>query len=977
AGIATTDVTLVRSGNNLLLQFANAGDQITIANWYGSTGARIEQLVFADGTVWDKAVMHDAGLIMHGTAGADVITSIAGEINTLYGEDGNDTLTGQDNADYLDGGAGNDTLNGGTGSDTLIGGAGDDTLNADRPTGYTYYNTYNYNSYEAAGNVFEGGTGNDVLNGSGGSDTYRYSLGDGSDTINETAHNEQNATDTAIDKIELGAGIATTDVTLVRSGNNLLLQFANAGDQITIANWYGSTGARIEQLVFADGTVWEGESLSIPINGAVGNDILNGTVGLDVIDGFAGNDTLIGGTGNDVYLFGVGSGQDTITENDATTGNTDTIRVKAGVLPSDVILSRDNNALILSINGTTDKISVANWSTGSQYRIERIEFLDGPEGTVGTVWDNSVFSQVQLLGTSAADSLIGAYDADAFDGLGGNDTLNGGAGNDVYLFGIGSGQDTIIENDATAGNTDTIRVKAGVLPSDVTLSRDNNALILSINGTTDKISVANWSTGSRYRIERIEFLDGPDGTVGTVWDNSVFSQVQLLGTSAADSLIGAYDADAFDGLGGNDTLNGGAGNDVYLFGIGSGQDTIIENDVTAGNTDTIRLKAGVLPSDVTLSRDNNALILSINGTTDKISVANWSTGSQYRIERIEFLDGPNGTIGTVWDNTVFPQAQLLGTSAADSLIGAYDADVIDGLGGNDTLNGGAGNDVYLFGIGSGQDNITENDATSGNTDTIRLKAGVQPSDVTLIRTNTSLVLTINSTGESITVVNFSVGAQYKIERIEFLDGANGTVGTVWDSTVLTKVPELPPANIPATIVGTSNSETIYGTSGNDVIDGGGGNDTIYGSTGMYGFGNDTYIFGVGSGQDLVIENDSTVLNMDTVRVVGKLASEITISRNISGTTVGNDLVISINGTTDKLTVQNYFTGSQYKIEKVVFDDGTVWDGTVLDAAQILPTGTSLTATTGNDLIDLRNVANTTAYGYSSANYESGNDTYLF
>jgi len=58
-----------------------------------------------------------------------------------------------------------------------------------------------------------------------------------------------------------------------------------------------------------------------------------------------------------------------------------------------------------------------------------------------------------------------------------------------YLFGIGSGQDTITENDATAGNADTIRLKAGVLPSDVKLSRDNNALILSINGTTDNLTI--------------------------------------------------------------------------------------------------------------------------------------------------------------------------------------------------------------------------------------------------------------------------------------------------------------------------------------------------------------------------------------------------------------------------------------------------------------------------------------------------------
>ncbi|WP_459724440.1 calcium-binding protein, partial [Sideroxyarcus sp. TK5] len=94
------------------------------------------------------------GFSLSGTSQADIVV----------GTDQNSILNGGSGNDSLFGLAGNDTLNGGTGSDTLIGGAGDDTLNADRPTGYTYYNTYNYNSYEAAGNVFEGGTGNDVLN---------------------------------------------------------------------------------------------------------------------------------------------------------------------------------------------------------------------------------------------------------------------------------------------------------------------------------------------------------------------------------------------------------------------------------------------------------------------------------------------------------------------------------------------------------------------------------------------------------------------------------------------------------------------------------------------------------------------------------------------------------------------------------------------------------------------------------------------
>lgn len=43
-----------------------------------------------------------------------------------------------------------------------------------------------------------------------------------------------------------------------------------------------------------------------------------------------------------------------------------------------------------------------------------------------------------------------------------NNTLNGAAGADTYLFGRGYGQDTVQDNDATAGVTDQVQFAAGI-----------------------------------------------------------------------------------------------------------------------------------------------------------------------------------------------------------------------------------------------------------------------------------------------------------------------------------------------------------------------------------------------------------------------------------------------------------------------------------------------------------------------------------
>lgn len=113
------------------------------------------------------------------------------------------------------------------------------------------------------------------------------------------------------------------------------------------------------------------------LQGLAGNDLLQGDGGNDTLGGGTGNDTLIGGLGNDSYLFGSGSGQDVITDTDATISNTDKLLVSSGVTINQLWFKHVGNDLELSIIGTNDKATVKNWYLGSQNQIEQFKTADG------------------------------------------------------------------------------------------------------------------------------------------------------------------------------------------------------------------------------------------------------------------------------------------------------------------------------------------------------------------------------------------------------------------------------------------------------------------------------------------------------------------------------------------------------------------------------------------------------------------------
>ncbi|MCC7152910.1 MAG: RTX toxin, partial [Rubrivivax sp.] len=177
--------------------------------------------------------------------------------------------------------------------------------------------------------------------------------------------------------LTVGGSLAATDATDVHLGDASANQVAGgAGDDVLD----GGAG---------DDTIRGGAGAD-HLYGRSGADVLYGEDGNDTLDGGTGNDTLYGGKGNNTYLFGRGDGQDVVRVTyDTTVGKLNTLQLKPGVTPSDVVLKQvydvdmgGNVALEFSIAGTADKIVFDgffynNDPAGGYNSLQQVKFADG------------------------------------------------------------------------------------------------------------------------------------------------------------------------------------------------------------------------------------------------------------------------------------------------------------------------------------------------------------------------------------------------------------------------------------------------------------------------------------------------------------------------------------------------------------------------------------------------------------------------
>ena len=700
-------------------------------------------------------------------------------------------------------------------------------------------------STSAGDDVVYAGTGNETISLGGGNNKAVFSAGFGRDLV-ELGSGPFDAP--ATDTLSFDSTLSAANARFFRSGDEMYVTFVGSDDRLRVQGFYSQ--AETATVQFSDGTTYDATTLPLSpiaglatqgvdqllltpgddvfdglagndqvtamqgndlvrggsgddnLNGSEGNDsifgddgddYLTGADGNDQLDGGSGDDRMDGGLGNDTYFFGRGDGHDRIeTDNDGAGGKLNTVQLKAGVLPSDVTVQRDQtdaSDLRLSIAGGDDVLIIKSFffngnsptsSGGRPYDpLQQVRFDDGTTWNLATLvakamtggsTDDTLSGTAQadtisggdgndqLLGLDGNDVLNGGAGDDVLDGEMGNDTLDGGAGNDLlkgydgtntYLFGKDDGQDLVVF-ESGSGGSGIVRFKSGVAPSEVMVhevpgtpqSSGWPSLELGIEGTSDTITISQFfPLDYASPVQQVQFSDG------TLWNvNQILAQ-ELLGSAHDDVIDGTSGADVLHGRAGDDTLTGGAGADTLDGGDGS--DWLEGGD---GN-DSMTLGAGD--------------------------------------------DGAEGGSG---DDTLFAgdgDDWLTGGDGNDSLAGGAGEDYFDGGNGNDTLDGGAGNDwydgslgsdTYLFGKGDGQDTVSGWEVDGLNT--LQFKAGVLPSEITLRRVydddwedNVALEVSINGTDDRFTIAGFFLNedpasSNNPIQQLRFSDGLT------WDLTTL-------------------------------------------------------------------------------------------------------------------------------------------------------------------------------------------------
>ena len=453
AGIMPSDVSASLGWEGLRLDVGDGGDAVVLTDWFFQTEGRIERVEFADGTVWNEADLE------------------AMAASTTGGED-DDVLWGTSGADVMQGFGGMDQLFGGAGGDVLAGGPGYDNL--------------------------DGGTGDDI---------YLLGRGDGEEVIYD------GGTETDVDALRFGDGIAPMDIAVTRDESSLYLAVNGTQDVAVLDGWFSDPAGRIERVEFADGTVWEGTSLEGRISlgviaGTDGDDRLVGTANADVLEGHEGNDVLNGRSGADLMRGGPGDDRyrvddpgDTVIElaGEGIDRVISTISYALGEHVENLTLrgigaiSGIGNALDNRLVGS-EAMNLLVGGDGSDRLNGKagMDFLEGGQGDDVLADRDGAGS---FNGGSGDDRLRGGDAADFFVGGSGDDRIQSGAGANVIAFNLGDGRDVLA---ASPGAENILSLGGGIAYSDISLRKRGDHLDVQL-ASGERIRLADWYAAPENR----------------------------------------------------------------------------------------------------------------------------------------------------------------------------------------------------------------------------------------------------------------------------------------------------------------------------------------------------------------------------------------------------------------------------------------------------------------------------------------------
>jgi len=789
--------------------------------------------------------------------------------NIILGNSGSNTLTGLE---------GNDTLNGGAGADTMLGGIGNDTYVVDNAgdivienigegtdlvqSGISYTLTDNVENLTLAGTASINGTGNALDNVIVGNTGNNILAGlDGNDTLTGNAGNDTLDGGSGADSMAGGTG---NDTYVVDNIGDMVTEALNAGTDTVQSSISYTLGANVENLTLTGIDAINGTGNAL-------NNTITGNAAANMLDGGSGADSMAGGAGDDTYV--VDNSGDVVTE--ALNAGIDTVQ-------SSITYTLGGNVENLTLTGTT-----------------------AINGT-GNALDNVI------TGNSAANVLDGGVGADNMAGGAGNDTYIVDNINDVIVEGVNAGTDSV-QSSVTYTLSDN--VENLTLTGTAAINGTGNALDNVIAGNSGVNVLAGMGGNDTYYVDNttdviVENIgEGTDSVFAsasyTLSDN--VENLTLTGTAvinatgnALDNIItGNSSANVLDGGAGADTMAGGAGNDTYVVdnvgdvvteALNAGMDSVqssigytlgnnLENLVLTG-TDALNATGNALNNTITGNSGNNL----IDGGAGADTMAGGVGDDTYVVDNIGdvVVEADNAGIDTVQASASYTLAsniENLALTGAANINGTGNAldNLIVGNSGNNTLTGMEGNDTLDGGIGA---------------DTM---AGGVGDDTYVVDNADDMVVEAANAGIDTVQSGVSYSLSDNVENLT-LTGATSinAAGNALDNI----------------LTGNSGANVLDGGAGADTLIGGQGNDTLLG-----GMGNDRYVFNPGDGADIIIDT----LGGDILYIGGNL-----IEANLEGVRDGDNMIVNLFGTTDSITLSNWFVQSE-GVNRIEFGDGSSLD----------------------------------------------------
>ncbi|MBV8574308.1 MAG: proprotein convertase P-domain-containing protein, partial [Acetobacteraceae bacterium] len=484
------------------------------------------------------------------------------------------------------------------------------------------------------------------------------------------------------------------------------------------------------------------------------------------------------------------------------------------------------------------------------------------------------------------------------------------------------------------------------------LAGGSRSTLQDANGTSDSINVAATTGAVTLDLNPGSTDSSIDGQALTIAASTHIDQVFLGdGTSVVQ---GNSDAETFVAGTGNDTIYGGSGTNTFyaggtnglprkigtdtfiggstgnVFFLGDGAANVTGGTIADGSTGgnlvsfqyassgiAINLATGV--NGGAAAHDTLTNIQTVIGSKFDDTVSAWggiTLDGGAGTNTLDYTGAPNavtvnfaaGTaqVGTLAQDTISNFQRVIGSSGNDDFVDGAGLTYVDGGGGYNTLDFSLDPNGITLNLAAGT--ATNGFGNAMTVKHIQLVFGASNHPNTIIGANDTQNITGSmSGGDKITANSANTEVSFANSTAAVTVNLATGIGTggAAQGDVLTNVPQ---------VQGSRYNDTLIGNGSYSGLDGYLGNDTLIGNGGY-----DVYFFAqsAGYGQDVVINGTGS----------GAAAGEIDIGMGLTGSSVwfsqsGNDLVVTILGTTSTMTVKNWFTTPSAQLQRIVAGDGS-------------------------------------------------------